>query len=125
MDGSRYTRLRRRIAPLAFALGLGLLIHQTCTAPQRIHVTIVLDLGGAAPTTRWIEAHLFVDGDDIASHEQTALPGMQLGDVRFKAAMPEPDGRLEVIYEVDGTRQRAVRAIHAEEGATITVPIDR
>lgn len=106
-------------------LGLGFLVHQNCQGEERTRATIVLDVGDAAPRVRSIDAQLIVEGDVIGVFHRKALPGLQIGDARFEASMPAQDGELRVDVDVDGTRRRVVRSIHVEEGATVTVPLER
>jgi hypothetical protein len=109
------------VAPLAFALGMGLLIHHTCQGAERTRATIVLDFGEAAAKVDRVDAQLVVAGDVIGTFHRKALPGMKLGEAKFEVSMPEPEGTLQVDVALGETERRLVRKVRAEEGATVFV----
>ena len=115
--------LKRRVAPLVLILGLAILIQRTCEGPERTHATVVLELGEAAPRVRQIDAELIVADDVIATFHRKALPGRPIGESRFEVAMPEKDGTLRIDVDLGDARNRLVRSLHAEEGATVRVPL--
>ena len=116
---------RRVIGPVMFLGGIALLAQQTCTKQQRTHATIVLELGDAEPRVRSVDAELVVGGETINTFHRKALDSMKIGPCRFEAALPANDAELRIDVEVDGTHKRLVRKLHAEEGATVTVPLAR
>ena len=116
---------RRVIGPVMFLGGIALLAQQTCTKQQRTHATIVLELGDAEPRVRAVDAELVVGGETINTFHRKALDNMKIGPCRFEAALPANDAELRIDVDVDGTHKRLLRKLHAEEGATVTVPLAR
>ncbi len=120
---TRYDLLRKRIAPFAFLMGLGLLVHQSCQQAERTHATIVFELGAAAPRVVAIDATLLVDGEVAGQLHRRALPGMQIGESRFEVTMPRRHGELQIDVELaEGTRH-LVRQIRAEDRAVVRVAL--
>jgi hypothetical protein len=121
-----WNQIRRRvIGPVMFLGGIALLAQQTCTKQQRTHATIVLELGDAEPRVRSVDAELVVDGETISTFHRKALDNMKIGPCRFEAALPANDAELRIDVDVDGARKLLTRKLHAEEGATVTVPLAR
>lgn len=120
---SRYDLFRKRIAPIAFILAMGLLIRHTCQQEQRIHATIVISAGDAEPRVKSIDAKVIVQGETLGEMHREAQPGLRIGTAKFDVALPEEDG--QVIIDVDlGTEKRhLMRRIHAAEGATIELDL--
>jgi hypothetical protein len=120
---SRYDLFRKRIAPIAFILAMGLLIRDTCQSEQRIHASIVIDAGEAEAKVKTIDAKVIVQGETLGEVHREAQPGMRIGPAKFDVALPEEDG--QVIIDVDlGTEKRHVmRRIHVTEGATIQIDL--
>jgi hypothetical protein len=120
---SRYDLFRKRIAPIAFILALGLLIRETCQSEQRIHATIEITAGDAEPRVKSIDAKVIVQGETLGELRREAQPGLLIGTAKFEVALPEEDG--QVMIDVDlGTEKRSVmRRIHATEGATIRLDL--
>ena len=114
---------RRVIGPVMFLGGIALLAHQSCSKQQRTHATIVLELGDAEARVRSVDAALIVGDDTINTFHRAALEGMKIGPCRFEAALPANDAILKIDIDVDGTRKHVTRRLHAEEGATVTVPL--
>ena len=119
---SRYARLRRRLAPVAFGVAIVLLARESCNKQARTHATIVLDLQDQAATVQAVDAELVVGEDTIVFH-RAAMPGMRIGPCKFTVAMPAEDGELHVDLETAGVHRQVVRLIHADEGGTVTVPL--
>lgn len=121
---SRYQLFRRRIAPIAFILAMGLLIRESCQGQERTRATIVLELGDAAAQVRQIDAELIVDGDVIGTFHRKALPGRPIGESKFETSMPTRDAKLQIDVDLGATQRRLVRSVHvAEDGATVRVPL--
>jgi hypothetical protein len=120
---SRYDLFRKRIAPIAFILALGLLIRETCQKDERIHASIVITAGEAEPRVKAIDAKVIVQGETYGELHREAAPGMRIGKAKIDVSLPEADG--QVILDVDlGTEKRHVlRRIHASEGATIEIDL--
>lgn len=106
-----------------FLGGIALLARQSCHNTERTHATIVVDLGEAAPRVRAIDVDLLIGGELISNYHRKALDGMLIGPVRFETAMPAQDGELRIDVDLDGTHKKLVRHIHADEAATISVPL--
>jgi len=121
---TRYDFFRKRIAPVAFLLVVGLIAYDTCEKQERAQATIVIDLGAAAPRVRSVDAQLIVAGDEIGTFHRAALPGHTIGPCRFKASMPDEAGELRLTIDVDGDLRTIVRRVRAEEGATVRVPVE-
>jgi hypothetical protein len=120
---SRYDLFRRRIAPIAFALAVGLLAYETCTKQERTHATIVLQLGDAAPNVKSIAAEVTIRDETFAQYYQAATPGSVITLPPFKVSLPEQDAQLRIDAELTTSRTQLTRRIHIEEGATVTVPL--
>lgn len=120
---SRYALIRKRIAPFIFLLAMGLLIRDTCQRQDRARATVVLDLGEAAAKVRAVDATLHVNGDELSAFHRIAPDGMSIGPLRFEVSMPSRDGELRIDVNLGTSTRHIVRSIHAEEGATVTVPL--
>ncbi|MDX2093424.1 MAG: hypothetical protein SFX73_36610 [Kofleriaceae bacterium] len=121
---SRYDLFRKRIAPIAFILALGLLIRQSCQQAERFHATIVLDYGTQEAKVRAVDARLVVDGEAFGELRRAALPNMTIGVTKFEVALPQRDAELQINVDVgEAAPRHIVRLIHAEENATVTVPL--
>lgn len=120
---SRYDLFRKRIAPIAFILAMGLLIRQTCQQEQRIHATVVIDAGEAEPRVKTIEAKVIVQGETYGELRREAAPGMRIGKARFAVALPEADAQLIIDVDLDTEKRHVLRRIHAAEGATIELDL--
>ena len=122
---TRYDVFRKRIAPLAFVLGLGLVIRESCHQAERYHATIVLDYGASEAKVRAVEAEVLVDGEAFGELHRNALPDYTIGATSFKVALPVKDAELRIDVDVgEPSRRHLVRLIHAEEGSTVTVPLN-
>ena len=106
-----------------FLGGIALLARETCNKQERTHATIVIDFGSAEPRVRSVDAALVIGGEPISSFHRAAQSNMKIGPCRFETAMPAHDGELQIDIDLDGTLKHVVRRIHADEGATITVPL--
>ena len=122
---SRYDWFRRRVAPLAFAAAIALMARQSCNKAERDRATFVLDLGSAAADVHTLDAELWVDDAQIAVFHREALAGQTMRDVRFQADLPAPDGELRLDVVRTGAHRVFTRKVHAIDGATVTVELDR
>ncbi|MGE0395903.1 MAG: hypothetical protein AB7T06_04170 [Kofleriaceae bacterium] len=120
---SRYDLFRKRIAPIAFILGMGLLVRETCQKEQRIHATIVIRAGEAEAKVKSIDAKVVVEGETLGELHREAAPGMRIGDARFEVALPEEDAQLIIDVDMEGGARHVLRRIHATEGATIDLDL--
>lgn len=127
---SRYDLFRRRIAPIAFLLAIGLLARDSCEKGRRTHTTVELQLGEARPRVRAVDADVMIGEDIVARFHRAALPGALIGPCRFEVALPgsgpapADDGQLRITVELGDEHRRLSRAFHAIEGATLTVPLE-
>jgi len=112
---SRYEAIRRRLAPVAMILGIGVLVWQMCKAPDRALVTLTVDLGSAASVVSEIDV-VIREGNDV------------VGQIRRKQGGPHPMspmitqlnlplGLLSADFEVDagGRRHQLTRKIEVRE----------
>lgn len=122
---TRYDVFRKRIAPLAFVLGLGLVVRESCQQAERYHATIVLDYGASESNVRAVAAEVLVDGEAFGELHRNALPDHTIGPTKLEVALPAKDAELRIDIDLgEPARRHIVRLIHAEEGATVTVPLD-
>lgn len=117
---SRYDLFRRRIAPVALLLAIGLMARESCQKAQRTHATFVFELGAAAPRARSLDAEVWMDGAQLSTFHREGT----VGGARFEASLPGEDGELRIDVDVAGTHQRLVRHFHAVDGSTVTVPLE-
>jgi hypothetical protein len=124
---TRYDLIRKRIAPIALVIAIGLLVRENCKQAERFHVTFVLELGAAEPRVRTIDAVIRIGGEDVATFHREALPDLQIGTPRIVASLPARTGELVIdVGLATGTaapRRRIVRAFRAEDGAQIAVSL--
>ena len=124
---SRYDLFRRRIAPIAFLLAIGLIARDSCQKNHRTHTTVELELGAARPAVRAVDVDIVTggqgDAQPVAQFHRAALPGMLIGPCRFDLALAEDDGELRIDVELGSGHRRLTRRFHAVEGATMRVPL--
>ena len=121
---SKYDLFRRRIAPIAFGLAIVLIAKQSCDKQERTHATIVLTYGAAEPDVRAVDAELWMNGEEVSTFHRKAL-GAHIGASQFNGALPATDGELRIDVELaSGEHRRIVHRIHADEGSTVTVPLE-
>jgi len=120
---TRYDMIRKRIAPLIFLFAMGLLVRETCQRADRAQATVVIELGGGAARVRGVDVTLHVGGDELSVFHRVAPPGLTIGPIQFEVSMPSRDGELRIDVTLDTATRRIVRKIHAEDGATVQVPI--
>ncbi len=120
---SKYDLFRRRIAPIAFGIAIVLMARQSCEKGERAHATFVVDLGAARAEARAVDVELWVGADMIAELHRHALDGSTIGTPRFDAVLPAPDGELRIDVDLPAGHRHVVRRVHADEGATVTVPL--
>jgi hypothetical protein len=125
---SRYDLFRRRIAPIAFLLAIGLIARDSCQKDHRTHTTVELQLGDARSRVRAVDVDVVTGDQTVAQFHRAALPGALIGPCRFELALPADDGelRIDVDLGVDlaAGHRRLTRPFHAVEGATMLVPIE-
>lgn len=123
MAMSRYDFFRKRIAPVAFLIVVGLIAYDAYDKDraERARATIVIDLGSAASQVRSVDAELTVDGESVGSFQRDLA--VRPGELRFEVRMPKERGELRVEARVGETTKRVVRQVDVEEGGTTTVSI--
>lgn len=121
---SRYDLFRRRIAPVAFFLALGLIARDSCQKNHRTHTTVELQLGEARSRVRAVDVDVVTGEQTVAQFHRAALPGAMIGPCRFELALPEDDGQLRIDVDLGAEHRRLTRPFHAVEGATMFVPIE-
>ena len=123
---TRYELFRKRIAPILFLGVVGLIAYDAWKKEEDAAITgtVVIDLGEAAPRVREAEAQMFVGGRPIENNLRcAALTGMRIGDCRFKARMPEPDGELRITVDLGDARRQLTRAVHLQSGGSIRIEL--
>lgn len=123
---TRYDFFRKRIAPVAFLIVVGLIAYDACDKQERTRATFILDYGVAEPEVKAVEAEIWMNNEQVTQFRRVALDGMHIGVTKFEASLPDVDGeiRIDVDLGAQGHRE-VVRKIHIEEGATVTVPLER
>ena len=121
---SRYDLFRRRIAPVAFFLAIGLIARDSCEKDRRTHTTVELQLGDARPRVRAVDVDVVTGDETVARFHRTALPGTMIGPCRFELALSADDGELRLDVDLGAEHRRLTRAFHAVEGATLSVPLE-
>ena len=109
---------------MAFVAAIALISYDTCNKRERTSATFVLDFGVAAPRVKTVDAEVWMDGDQLAVEHKAALAGGSIGTVRFKQALPGRDGELRIDVDI-GESRHVVRRFHADDDATITIPLER
>jgi hypothetical protein len=123
---TRYEFFRKRIAPVLFLCMVGLIAYDAWKKEKHAGITgtVVIELGEAAPRVREVEAEMFVRGESVSVFRCAALSGAQIGDCRFEARMPAPDGELRLAIDVgEPARRRITRGVHLEDRATVHVDV--
>lgn len=120
---SRYDLFRRRIAPIAFALALGLIVHDSCQKAERTHTTVELTFGAAASQVRGVEVDVVIDEEIVATFRRAAPAGAGIGMVRFPLSVARDTGELRIDIDLGSHHERLTRRFQAIEGSTLTVPL--
>jgi hypothetical protein len=122
---TRYELFRKRIAPIAFGIAIVLLARESCNKEHRTHVTFVLEPGAAQHEIRSVDAEMWIGDSEVADFRRNADDGAYIGPMRFVAALPDPNPELHIDVDLGARGHRKfVRHVHADEGATITVPLE-
>lgn len=123
---TRYDFFRKRIAPVAFLVVVGLIAYDACNKQERTRATFILEYGVAEPEVRAVEAEIWMNNEQVTQFRRVALDGMRIGVTKFEASLPDVDGEIRINVDLGpkGVRD-LVRRIHIEEGATVTVPLER
>lgn len=122
---TRYDFFRRRIAPVAFAIVLGLMAYDQCHKHERTHATFVLDYGVFEKDIRAVEAEVWMNGERVTNYHASALDGAYLRKTRFETSLPDTSGELRIDVDLaSGDRKRIVRQLHLSEGETVTFALE-
>jgi hypothetical protein len=122
---SRYDLFRRRIAPIAFGVAVALLARESCNKHEHADATFAFDFGSAATRVESIDVDVALHGEVYSHLHRDALPGSTIGPTRFRAALPDPDGELRIDISLPTGVRHVVRPFHADDGGTITIPLER
>ena len=122
---TRYELFRKRIAPILFLGVVGLIAYDACQKDKHAGITgtVTIDLGEARPRVRALEAEMFVRGESVSVFRRAALPEAWIGECKFEARMPAPDGELRIGVDLGPERRQLSRAVHIEDGATVHVDL--
>lgn len=123
---TRYDFFRKRVAPILFLGVVGLIAYDAWKKEKDAAITgtVVLDFGEAAPRVREVEAQMFIGDRPIENQLRcVALTGMRIGDCRFKARMPEPDGELRITVDLGDARRQLTRGVHLVSGGVIKLEL--
>lgn len=122
---TRYDLFRRRIAPVAFVLGLALVGWQTCNKHERTHAMLVLKFGVFATDVREVEAEVWMNGERVSDFQRRAVEGAYIGPTMFEASLPDTDGELRLDVDLaNGDRRHVVRKLHLRDGDTVTFDLE-
>lgn len=119
-----YDLFRRRIAPIAFFLAIALIAYDAWNKKDRTTATFVLELGTAASEIQAVDAEVWVDGEQLSTFHRAAIGG-QIGTATFKQTLPDRDGELRIEITRPAGQTKLVRRFHADDDATIRVPLER
>lgn len=123
---TRYDFFRRRIAPVAFLIVVGLIAYDSWDKEERTRATFVLDYGAAEPDVKAIDAEIWMNNEQVTQFHRQALEGMHIGVSKFEASLPDVDGEIRIDVDLGPKGHRELtRKIHIDEGATVTVPLER
>ena len=68
---------------------------------------------------------MWANGAQLSQFRRNAPDGGYIGPMRFDAPLTEKDAELHLDVDLGARRPPGVRAaLHAEEGATVTVPLE-
>jgi hypothetical protein len=119
---TKYDWFRRRIAPVAFGVAIVLMARESCHHGEQREVTFVIDLGAARPEVRVVDAELWAGGQRISVLHRAAVGGT-IGNIQFKAMLPEREGEVRMDVETTRRLDHVVRNFFAEDGSTITLRV--
>ena len=120
---SRYELFRKRIAPIAFFLAIGLIVRDSCQKEQRTHTGVELVFGAQKARVRAVDVNVVVHGETLATFHRVAMPGAQIGPCKFPASLPDEDGELQIDLDLGTVHQKLTKHFHAIEGGTIQISI--
>lgn len=111
---TRYEMFRKRLAPIALIVAIGVLATQTCNKKQADRETIELRFGGHAAAIQRVRADVFVDDAPVA-HVERDLARDPTTPVRFPAVID--GGRARILVDLTTTHgpRRLSRTLTAGE----------
>ncbi len=121
---SRREVFRKYIAPVLLGVAIVLLARDSCNKGEHAHATIVLDFGRAVDQVRSVDAELWVGDDEVSTFHHNGASSLP-GPWKFEALLPGSDGELRIDLETRSGPRHIVRHVHVEEGATVTVSLER
>ena len=123
---TRYDFFRRRVAPVAFVVVLGLMAHDQCNKHQRTHATFVLTYGAMANDVREVEAEVWMNGEQVTMYRHAPLTeGGYIGTTKFDTSLPDTTGELRVDVTLPAGVRHVVRSLQVHEGETVTFDLER
>lgn len=120
---SRYDLFRKRIAPIAFFLAIGLIVRDSCQKEQRTHATVALAFGAQKARVRAVDVEIVVGSETLATFRRVATPGAQIGPCQFPASLPNEDGELKIDLDLGDVHQKLTKHFHAIDGGMILISI--
>jgi len=123
---SRYDLFRRRLAPIAFVLAMGLLIRESCQKQERFHATVHVDLPAQKAQIAALDADVVVGSDNFGHLHRAAAADLPIDarPLQFAITVPAEDGEVRFDIELaSGVHKQIVRRFHASEGSTIRVAL--
>jgi len=118
-EGSRYEWFRRRLAPVAFLIALGVLVHQTCQSRDRAEVTVGLDYGAAAAQVSHVRADVMVGDESVSWFESgPPVPGVP---AQFRALIEGGQATVRIEVTTAAGVRTIERKIVAEGGSAVTL----
>ncbi len=127
--------MRKRLSLVALLFAMGLLVRDTCRRQALEPVTLRFELGPASARLRSLSVEVWAEGE-VVGRLQRGAEGAGLGAPQL--ALPLPEGEAELRIELvlgpvapsssadsatATVRKHLRRAVHAEHGAVVTVPL--
>jgi hypothetical protein len=125
VPGSRYDRFRRRVAPIALVLAIGLVVKVVLDQRHQTGVTVVIDFGGHGAEVRHLRADVFVDGAPLETYLESTYPAGAEGPATFEVRVPDGDALLRVDLSTTRGPRRIERRLTVVDGAKVHVDLGR
>lgn len=112
----RHASFHRRLAPVAMLVGVGVLVWQMCKPPDRVDVTLTVDLGAAAERVTDVEVRIR-DGETVVGQVRRRQGGPHaISPLVTKLSLPR--GLLTVEFDVvaGSRRHQLSRRIDVQSG---------
>lgn len=126
---SWFAGARKRLSLVALLLAMGLLVRDTCRRQALEPVTLRFELGPQASRLQSLSVEVLAGGE-VVGRLRRGAEGAGLGAPQLE--LPLPDGEAELRIDLilapvapstDAQHKRVHRAVHAEHGAVVTVPL--